>query len=71
MAVDRLLAVLDRDDVVRAFALIRARRPARSVILERIMSFNQQLFRQELRQLINKHISPSSTLDDYVQITTS
>jgi hypothetical protein len=71
LAVDRLLAVLDRDDVVRAFALIRARRPARSVILERIMSFNQQLFRQELRQLINKHISPSSTLDDYVQITTS
>jgi hypothetical protein len=34
------------------------------------MSFDQQLFRQELRQLIKKRISPSSSLDDYVHITT-
>jgi hypothetical protein len=33
------------------------------------MTFNKYQFRVELRQLIEKYISPSSTFEDYVLIT--
>ena len=32
------------------------------------MSFNRELFRQELRQLIDRHIGASSGFKDYVEI---
>jgi hypothetical protein len=34
------------------------------------MSFGQELVGQELRSLVAKHVCPSSTFEDYVQITT-
>jgi hypothetical protein len=33
------------------------------------MSFSKHQFRVELRRLIEKHIGPSSTFEDYVLIT--
>ena len=32
------------------------------------MSFNRELFRQQLRQLIDRHIGASSEFKDYVEI---
>jgi hypothetical protein len=32
------------------------------------LSFNRELFRQELRQLIDRHIGASSEFKDYVEI---
>ncbi len=32
------------------------------------MTFNREVFREELRQLIDRHIGPSSCLKDYIDI---
>lgn len=32
------------------------------------MTFNREVFREELRQLIDRHIGPSSSFKDYIEI---